>query len=108
MNYTRLLILIKRMVALLAIFSVCRILFYAFNHTYFSGLGFGAFSGILFHGIYFDVSTVILLNFLFIFLFILPFPFRDTARYNSFLKGLFITVINGAGGRWARSMRRAL
>lgn len=92
MNYSNLIMLLKRMAALLVIFSFCRILFYAFNHTYFSEVSTGSFLAILWHGIYFDISTVILLNFLYIPLVLLPFPFREKRGYCRFLGGLFMVV----------------
>ncbi len=92
MNYSSLFVLIKRIIALLAIFTLCRILFYAFNHTYFSELGFADFMSILYHGIYFDASTAVLLNFVFIFLALLPFPFRERSGYARFQKWLFMVV----------------
>ncbi|MCW3083699.1 MAG: sulfatase [Bacteroidetes bacterium] len=92
MNYSSLFVLLKRLAALLAIFTLCRILFYAFNHTYFSELGFTGFMAILYHGVYFDASTAVLLNFVFIFLALLPFPFRERLGYARFQKWLFMIV----------------
>lgn len=49
-------------------------------------------TGILFFGIRFDISTIILTNSLFILLYLLPFQFREAKSYRSILKGLFVGV----------------
>jgi phosphoglycerol transferase MdoB-like AlkP superfamily enzyme len=84
--------LLKRLLFLLVLFTVCRILFYAFNHTYFSELSFPKLFLSIFYGLYFDASTIALLNFPFIAFFLLPFPFREKRGYQLVLKWLFIIV----------------
>jgi phosphoglycerol transferase MdoB-like AlkP superfamily enzyme len=83
-------LLLKKLVYLLVIYAVCRVLFFAFNLSFFSDLGFWSFLKILFYGIYFDASTIILLNFAFIVLFLLPFPVREKKIYRALLKWLFV------------------
>ena len=85
-------ILTKRLALLLLLYSVCRILFFWFNHTFFSGLSIGEFLLLLFNGIRFDVSVIILSNSIFLLLILLPFPFREFRIYQSILKWLFIIV----------------
>src|SRR6218665_1365080 len=81
-----------RLVFVLLLYTLCRLLFYAFNHHYFSALGFPGLLSILFYGVYFDSSTIILLNFLFLVLVLLPFPFREKNAYKGILKWIFYIV----------------
>lgn len=85
-------LLLKHLAFLLIAYSICRILFYAFNYSYFSDLSIGQLFSILVFGIRFDLSVIILTNCLFIILYVLPFAFREKAGYRSLLKGLFIGV----------------
>lgn len=78
----------------LLLFYFCfRLFFYAFNHTYFPPLGAALFS-LLFLGLRFDISIILLINSLFIFLMLLPFdPFKRSA-YRKLLKFIFL-ITNG-------------
>ena len=82
--------LIKLFLALLTIYLLCRLLFYFFNFTYFNDVGFGEVLFILWIGIKFDLSVLLLINFLFILLFLLPFPFRENRSYQKTIKLLFL------------------
>jgi arylsulfatase A-like enzyme len=90
--FSGLFILLKRLALLLALYSFCRILFYAFNHSYFSDLNIVTIFPLLFYGIYFDVSTVLLLNLMFIFFCLFPAPFREKKIYKLVLQYLFIII----------------
>lgn len=85
-------VLLRRLTLLLALYTFCRILFYAFNHNYFSEINGLSLFPILFYGIYFDLSTVAMLNLAYIFLFLIPLPFREKRVYTMFLKFLFIFI----------------
>jgi len=85
-------VLLRKLVFLLLIFAVCRILFYSFNYSHFSDLSTGNLLLILFYGLYFDASTIVLLNFAFILLFLLPFPFREKKGFQTILLWLFVVV----------------
>jgi phosphoglycerol transferase MdoB-like AlkP superfamily enzyme len=85
-------VLLKKLLFLLIIYAVCRVLFYTFNHSLFPDLAFGRFMTILFYGIYFDASTIILLNFIFIALVLLPFPIREHKSYQRVLVWLFVIM----------------
>lgn len=91
-KFQNLFILLKRLALLLVIYSFCRILFYAFNYSYFSELNIITIFPILFYGIYFDLSTILLLNLVFIFLFLFPLPIREKRPYRLVLKYLFIII----------------
>lgn len=92
MNGTAIITLLKRLGLLLVLFTLCRILFFTFNHNYFSEIGLVEFLKIDFYGIYFDSSTIILLNFPFIVLALFPWPLREKKIYKTVLKWLFYTI----------------
>jgi len=92
MNRSNQFILLKKIVALLGLYTICRLLFYLFNSGHFSGSVSANLFPAFFYGIYFDVATVILLNFLFIALFLLPFPFREKKSWQNLLKWIFVII----------------
>lgn len=85
-------VLLRKLVFLLLIFAICRFLFYSFNYSHFSDLSAGNLLLILFYGLYFDASTIVLLNFAFIFLFLLPFPIREKKGFQTLLLWLFVVI----------------
>ncbi len=88
--YQNLVVLSKKIGLLLFIYGVCRLLFYLFNHSHFSDLGFTELLYLFLISIKFDLSVIILLNALFIIFFLLPVPFREKNAYQTILKWLFI------------------
>ncbi len=84
--------LVKHLAFLLLVYAIYRLLFYFFNYSYFSDLSIGPLFSILFFGLKFDLSVIILSNFLFILLYLLPFAFREKNWYRTLLKGLFLSV----------------
>ena len=88
--------LIKQLVLVMAFYTICRIAFYLFNTDFFPGMDFSRMVPILLGGLRFDLSAVLYINSLFIFLSIIPFAFRFGEIYQRILKYLFI-VTNGIG-----------
>ena len=84
--------LLKHLTFLLLVYSICRLLFYCFNYSYFSDLSVWRLLSIVFFGIRFDLSAIILSNALFIVFFLLPFAFREKKVFRGVLKWLFIGV----------------
>ena len=84
--------LIKLIIILVISYSICRLLFYAFNFSFFSDLNFTELLKILFFSIRFDLSVIILSNSLFILLYLFPFERRESNLYRTFLKMLFLVV----------------
>ncbi len=84
--------LIKLIIILVILYSICRLLFYAFNYSFFSDLNFSELLKILFFSIRFDLSVIILSNSLFILLYLFPFERRESNLYRTFLKMLFLVV----------------
>lgn len=84
--------LLKLIALLLFVYAICRLLFYSFNYSYFQELSLWQLIKIMFFSIRFDLSVIILSNFFFILLFLIPFPFRENKWYRIVLKWLFISV----------------
>ncbi len=82
----------KKLGLLFCLYTICRLLFYWFNHTYFSDLSIGQLMVIAFLGLKFDLSVIILSNSLFILLYILPFSFREKRFYRITLLWLFVII----------------
>ncbi len=78
----QLIVLIKRLGIFLLCFQLTRVVFLFANWNNFSQIGFADF----FASIYFDVITISLLAFPYIFLSLLPFSFRNSSWYQFFLK----------------------
>jgi hypothetical protein len=88
--YQHLFVLLKKIALLLFIYGVCRLLFYLFNFSHFSDISFTELIYLFVVSIKFDLSVIILLNSLFIILWLLPIPFREKSYYQISLKWLFI------------------
>jgi phosphoglycerol transferase MdoB-like AlkP superfamily enzyme len=91
-RYNSILSLLKQVGTLLLLYTCCRILFYVFNYSYFSDLAFGSFIYLLFAGLRFDLSIIVLSNSLFLLLYLFPTRFREKKGYRIFLRSLFILV----------------
>ena len=85
-------VLLSRLLAVMALFMICRILFYEFNKVFFPGISFEHGLHLLSGGIKFDIVAVLYTNFLYIFLMIVPFAFKYRKGYQKFLNYLFITT----------------
>lgn len=90
------LVLIYRFALMMLIFSICRIGFYIFNADLFPNVSFSDFMIIMKGGLKFDVSALIYLNLVYIFLYLLPFKFRQNSLYQNILKWIFY-ITNGVG-----------
>ena len=87
-----LLLLVKRFLLLLLLYSALRILFLLFNTDYFSGLGWADLILSFVHGIRFDISTIVILNVPVIVLHFLPFPFFYSKVYQKLIKAVFLVI----------------
>jgi phosphoglycerol transferase MdoB-like AlkP superfamily enzyme len=74
-----------RILFVFILFTLTRILFFIFNHEYFREVGFGEFIIILFYGLKFDLSAIIVCYSLFIFLSIFPFHLKSSSLYQKIL-----------------------
>ena len=86
-------LLLKLAIALLA-YPVCKIIFFLFNHSHFADISLLGLLKILFFGLRFDLSALVLINLPFIVLHSLPFAFTRSKIYQLFLKSIFL-ITNG-------------
>ena len=84
-KYSHLKLLLKRLLIVWLVYTICRVLFLLFNSSYFPNADWGAFRG----GIQFDLTALLLINLPFIVLHMLPITLRDYRGYQGFLKLLF-------------------
>jgi phosphoglycerol transferase MdoB-like AlkP superfamily enzyme len=85
---------ILRILIVIFLFFLCRIIFYLFNTTLFPGVSFTDFLLVMAAGIRFDLSAIIIMNALFLIMYILPVPGRTHRIYQGISEGLFY-LING-------------
>jgi phosphoglycerol transferase MdoB-like AlkP superfamily enzyme len=86
--------LLKQLLLLMALFSLCRIGFYLFNLSFFPDMTWPRFVRIAAGGLKFDVAGLLYINSLFILLSILPFRFRFNKTYLQVMKLIFF-ITNG-------------
>lgn len=84
--------ILKKIGGIYILYTLCRILFYFFNRSYFNGFEFSEFIQILFYGLRFDTFSIAATNSLFILLSVLPFKFYYSKWYQLSLKYIFITT----------------
>lgn len=82
-------VLLKRLGILLLLYEVCRLLFYMFNRDLFPHIPLPQFLGIMFHGLRFDIASIIYVNIIFILMHIIPNPWFNRGWYQHTLKILF-------------------
>ena len=86
------LLLLRLSIALLA-YPICKIIFFFFNYRYFSDVYIPDFIPMLFWGLRFDLSALVLVNSPFIILHIISFGFLTSKKwYQAVLKIVFVTV----------------
>lgn len=92
-NYRhQLIILAKRLLLLVVIFQLCRIAFYFANYSYFNSTAAIDVLIAFFAGLRFDLSTIISINFIFIFIHIIPGLWFYNKNAQLVLKILFLVV----------------
>jgi len=88
--------LTKRILVLLIFYQICRLLFWAFNQSYFTEIKLNEVWLMLLGSLRFDMSALMYINVIYIFLFVLPFEFRYNKTYQSVAKWIFV-MTNGIG-----------
>lgn len=83
-------VLIKRLLWILFLFSVCRFLFYQFNQVFFPDITPEGALKIFIGGVRFDVVAILYTNILYILLMLVPFKFKYKAGFQTVLNSLFI------------------
>ncbi|MFA4852231.1 MAG: sulfatase-like hydrolase/transferase [Bacteroidales bacterium] len=92
-------IFLARILFAFILFTLTRILFFIFFHEHFGEIGFGDFMLIIFYGLRFDLSAIIVFYSIFIFFSIIPFHLKSKRIYQTMLLVIFIipTAIAMAG-----------
>ncbi len=85
-------LLVKRLLLVFVLFTICRILFYIFNYQYFSALTWFETLKLFFFGLRFDLVPIVTIHVVFIALHILPGRFKNFTFYQYLLKVLFFTA----------------
>ena len=87
-------VLAYRILLIMLLFTLCRIGFFLFNYKMFPGVSLSQFIAILKGGLTFDISAVVYINILFIFLNIVPLEIRYQDVYQVVLKYIYF-ITNG-------------
>ena len=85
-------ILLKRLLLIFALYTLCRACFLFFNLSSFSNTGAADLFQLFFYGLRFDLYAIFITNALFILLHIIPLPFFFQPSYQRLLKFLFYFV----------------
>ena len=88
--------LVKLLLLLMSLYSLCRIGFYLFNVNFFPAMTVSRFSRILVGGLKFDLTAILYLNALVVLLMIIPFQVRFNTIYQKVIKYIFI-IVNAIG-----------
>ncbi|MFQ5334918.1 MAG: LTA synthase family protein [Flavobacteriales bacterium] len=88
LNFPHIRALLLRLGIAMLLFSLCRLLFYIFNASYFSGLP----AAVFFFGLRYDLSAVAMFYAPIILLQTLPLPFRHNRIYRLLLKWTFLII----------------
>ncbi len=86
------LVLIYRFIALLVFYSVLRLLFFAFNASYFPNVDFTRLMTMMRGGLKFDISILIYLNLVYLIVYAIPLPasWKFSKGYRISLKTIFL------------------
>ena len=77
---------------LMFLYSICRLLFYAFNTTFFSGMTISRMTKLMLGGLKFDISGIVYTNILFFVLLLLPLNARFRSGYRRALFIIFVLI----------------
>ena len=86
--------LVRRMLVIFVLFTLCRLVFYWYNHNLYGERTFSQLQTIFSGGIIFDTTAIFYTNVLYIIMFLLPFRFRYNRVYQTAAKYLYF-VTNG-------------
>ncbi|MGV8964317.1 MAG: LTA synthase family protein [Candidatus Saccharimonadaceae bacterium] len=89
-------VLFFRLLLVFALYSITRLLFYAFNQSLFADMDAAYLLKLMYHGLRFDASAIAYTNSLVIVMHIVPFRFRYNKVYQKVLSIVFY-VVNAIG-----------
>ncbi|WP_428660674.1 LTA synthase family protein [Runella sp.] len=82
----------RRIAVVMFIFTLTRLLFFWYNHSYYSDVRSSELFTMLLGGLRFDTTAVLYTNLLYLFLYILPFSFRYNLRFQTFQKWQYMLL----------------
>ena len=85
--------LVYRILIIIFLYTVCRVLFLAFNYDHFSNIRFGEIMSVMVYGLRFDLSAIIITNAVFILLWLIPSPLREKTWYGK-MSAWFFYIVN--------------
>lgn len=88
-SFAHLLAIILRLAIVLLIYTVCRLLFYIFNYSYFSDAAAGDLLSYFISGLKFDLSAIVVINCVYIIFQLLPVKARHHKVYRHTMTALF-------------------
>jgi phosphoglycerol transferase MdoB-like AlkP superfamily enzyme len=86
--------LVRRILVIYILYTLCRLVFYWYNHDLYSGRTFSQLLTIFVGGMRFDTTAILYTNVVYILMFLLPFRFRYNRTYQTATKYLYF-VTNG-------------
>ena len=86
--------LVKRLLVIYLLYSLCRLVFYWYNLDYYGDRTFGQLVRIFLGGMRFDTTAILYTNLLYILMFLIPFRFRYNYTYQK--AGKYIYFITNA------------
>ncbi len=92
-QFDYIILLVKRLILVYAVFFICRLLFYIFNHNQIEDIGFLPIIQSFAAGLIFDTSAIVYLFSPFMLLHLLPLPFRHKGWFQIVLKGYFLLML---------------
>ena len=95
-GFKDLILLLKRLAVIFILYQLMRILFFIYNISHFGDVNISQLLYMMWGGLRFDLTAIIYINALFIFLSMLPVKFRYTSFYKKVLFYLFI-IPNAVG-----------
>lgn len=88
--------LIKQIALVFLFYTICRILFFSFNHDYFQDVSFFEFLSFLGYGLRFDAFSISATNALYILMCSIPFKLYYSKPYQNIVSAIFI-ITNSIG-----------
>ena len=82
----------RRFVVLLGIYSLLRLVFFIHNGPLFNGISFSDIGAAFVHGVRFDISAILIVNLLFFLVWLLPLHFLKTVFFQKLSFFLFVAV----------------
>jgi len=83
-------LLAKRLLLLIIPYELCRVIFYLYAHLHFPGMTFGHLLHIMFVGLRFDISAIVITNLLYIVLCLIPVGSEESIYRRGVIKSIYL------------------